>query len=218
MSNLELIIGNKNYSSWSLRPWMMMRMAGLKFTEVFARFETPEFKRIVQRHSKAGRVPILIHGKITVWESLAIMEYLAEAYPKRMFWPKNKAARAMARAVSNEMHAGFTALRTACPMNLRRPRKPVHFSVDTLANIARIEQIWKDCRAAHGKGGPFLFGGFTIADAMFAPVVTRFDTFDIKVSANSRAYMDAIMGTPAFEEWKEAALMEPWVVPYDEVD
>ena len=218
MSGLELVIGNRNYSSWSLRPWIMMKVAGLKFTEVFAQFDTPEFKPAVARFSKAGKVPVLSHGKIAVWESLAIMEYLAEAYPKRHFWPKNKAARAMARCVSHEMHAGFGALRNACPMNIRRPKKSVHFSVDTLANIARIEQIWKDCRALHGKGGPFLFGQFTIADAMYAPVVSRFETFDIKVSKISRAYMDAVLATPAFQEWKTAALKEPWIVPHDEVD
>jgi glutathione S-transferase len=218
MSSLELVIGNKNYSSWSFRPWIMMAMAGLKFKETLVKLDTPEFKPAVLRHSKAGKVPILHHGKVTVWETLAIMEYLADAYPSKHFWPQSKPARAMARAVSHEMHAGFGALRNACPMNMRRPRKAVHFSVETLANIARIEALWKDCRAAYGKGGPFLFGQFTVADAMYAPVVSRFETYDIKVSKISRAYMDAVQETKAYRSWKDAALKEPWIVPSDEVD
>ncbi|MGH6854104.1 MAG: glutathione S-transferase family protein [Aestuariivirga sp.] len=218
MSNLTLVIGNKNYSSWSLRPWMALCMAKIPFAEEVVQLDQPDTKAKIVSHSKAGRVPILHHGKVTIWESLAILEYLAEIFPEKNLWPKTRAARALARAVSNEMHAGFSALRNACPMNLRRPRKPVPLSSEVTANIARIENIWRECRTTYGGNGKFLFGKFCNADAMFAPVVTRFDTFDIKVAKDTRQYMDNVMATPAFKSWKEDALKETWVIPHDEVD
>ena len=217
MSKLHLVIANKNYSSWSLRPWMALSMAGVPFDETVIPLDTPKTKRLILKHSGAGKVPVLHDGKITVWESLAILEYLADAYPEKNLWPKSRAARAMARAVSTEMHGGFAALRSECPMNLHRAPKPVKLSDMAKANIARIEDIWRDCRAAHGKGGKFLFGKFSNADAMYAPVVTRFDTYDIKVAKDTRAYMDAILSTKAFTAWKAAALKETWIVPHDEV-
>jgi glutathione S-transferase len=218
VSKLQLVIGNKNYSSWSLRPWMALTMAGIPFREMVIPLDTPETAALIAQHSAAGRVPVLIHGRQTVWESLAIMEYLAELFPEKHLWPKALAARAMARAVANEMHAGFAALRSACPMNLRRARKPVALSEQVLKDVARIERIWRDCRARYGKGGKFLFGRFSIADAMYAPVVTRFDTYAIKVADDTRAYMDTIMNTSAFIAWREAALKETWIIPADEVD
>lgn len=218
MSRIHLVIGNKNYSSWSLRPWMALSMAGIPFTETVIPLDTPETKDLIAAHSPAGRVPVLCHGRLTIWESLAIMEYLAEAFPDKQLWPKAVTARAMARSISNEMHAGFQALRNACPMNLRRPVKPVPMSAEIMANVHRIEAIWRECRAKFGKGGRFLFGKFGIADAMYAPVVTRFETYDIPVADDTRSYMNSVMNTEAFRGWKEAALSEEWIVPADEVD
>ena len=218
MANLHLVIANKNYSSWSLRPWIAMTMAGLPFDESMILLDTPTMKKEIAEHSGAGRLPVLHHGKITVWETLAILEYLAETFPEKNLWPKSKAARAVARAISNEMHAGFTGLRKACPMDLRRPQKPVVLDEATKADVGRIEEIWRECRKTYGKGGKFLFGKFCNADAMFAPVVTRFETYAIPVAKDTRAYMDAVMATKAFQTWKAAALKETWIVPHDEVD
>jgi glutathione S-transferase len=218
MSKLRLIIGNKNYSSWSLRPWIAMEMAGIPFDETLIPLDTPDTERLIAEHSAAGRVPVLRHGALTIWESLAILEYLAETFRDKGLWPEDKEARAFARSVSNEMHAGFSALRNTCPMNLRRPRRKVPMSDATQRDIARIEDIWRTCRGRFGHGGDFLFGSFGIADAMYAPVVTRFDTFDIDVAADARRYMQAVLATPAFVKWKAAALQESWIVQADEVD
>ncbi|MFN4143177.1 glutathione S-transferase family protein [Aestuariivirga sp.] len=218
MSNLHLVIGNKNYSSWSLRPWMALTMAGIPFRETVIPLDTPETARLIAAHSGAGRVPVLHHGRHTIWESLAIMEYLAELFPEKHLWPKAMVARALARAVSHEMHAGFAALRSACPMNLRRAVKPVPLNEAVLRDVARIEELWRLCRGRFGKGGRFLFGRFSIADAMFAPVVSRFRTYAIEVTDESRAYMEAVMNTEAFGQWRAAALQEVWTVPADEVD
>lgn len=218
MSKPILVIGNKNYSSWSLRPYMALAMAGIDFDEKLITFGEPAFSKAVKKISKAGLVPIFVHGKNTVWDSLAIMEYAAETWDDRNLWPKNKAARAMARSVSAEMHSGFRNLRNACPMNLRRQIKAVPMNDGIRADVARLEALWKECRAAHGRGGPFLFGKFSIADAMFAPAVTRLETYDIKVSNDTQHYMNAILATPAFHDWKAGALKEKWVYPEDEVD
>jgi glutathione S-transferase len=218
VSKLQLVIGNKNYSSWSLRPWMALTMAGIPFRETVIPLDTPETASLIAQHSGAGRVPVLHHGRQTVWDSLAIMEYLAELFPEKHLWPKPLSARAIARAVANEMHAGFGALRSACPMNLRRPRRPVPLSAEVLKDVARIEHIWRECRAKFGKGGKFLFGRFSIADAMYVPIATRFDTYAVDVAEDTRAYMNTIMNTEAFAAWREAALKESWVVHADEVD
>jgi len=218
MAKLNLMIANKNYSSWSLRPWLAMTMAGIEFDETLILLDTPDTKKQIAEHSKAGRVPILRHGKVTIWETLAILEYLAETFPEKNLWPKAKAARAVARAISNEMHAGFSGLRNACPMNLRRPHKPIMLNDEIRADAARIEEIWRDCRKTYGKGGKFLFGKFCNADAMFAPVVTRFETYAIPVAKDTKAYMEAVMATKAFQKWKSAALKETWILPHDEVD
>ena len=218
MSALHLVIGNKNYSSWSLRPWIAMTMAGIAFTETVIALDQPDTAARIAAHSRAGRVPVLRDGDLVIWETLAILEYLAERFPDKPLWPKPIAARAMARAVANEMHAGFQALRNACPMNLKRARRPIALSDAVLADRRRIEELWRDCRGRFGNGGNFLFGGFTIADAMFAPVVTRFDTYAIAVAADTRAYMENVMATAAFRAWKEAALKETWTIAADEVD
>ena len=218
MSGLTLVIANKNYSSWSLRPWMALTMAGIPFNEVVIPLDLPETKALIAAHTKSGRVPVLHHGKLVVWESLAILEYIAEVFPEKHLWPAAISARAVARAVANEMHGGFSAIRNACPMNLRRPPKPVALSDAARADIRRIEDIWRDCRTGFAKRGKFLFGKFGIADAMFAPVVTRFETYKIEVAKDTRDYMNNVMNTSAFKAWKDAALKEPWIVPSDEVD
>jgi glutathione S-transferase len=213
---LRLVIANKLYSSWSMRPWLVMRAFGIPFEETVIPLKRAETKDAIAKVSPSGKVPVLIDGDVTVWESLAIIEYLAEKFPSHAIWPKDATARAHARAISNEMHGGFLALRQACPMNLAKRFKTPEMSEDLKANVARIEAIWRDTRARFGTrtidGGPYLFGQFTAADAMFAPVVTRLDTYQIPVSSDSRAYMDAILVHPAFLEWKRAALAEPWTI------
>jgi glutathione S-transferase len=213
-----LILGNKNYSSWSLRPWIAMRVAGLTFDEEVISLNAPEFKGRLLQVAGTGKVPTLIDGDVRVWESLAILEYVAEKFPDAALWPADPKARAHARVISNEMHAGFLPLRRACPMNVWRPVKEHALSDDVAANVRRIDAMWTDCRARFGTGGPFLFGRFTAADAMYAPVVSRFHTYAVDVGAASRAYMDAVLALPAWREWRAAALKEPWVLPEDEPD
>jgi glutathione S-transferase len=215
---LKLIIGNKNYSSWSFRPWIAMKAAAIPFEEELISLDAPDFKPRLNAVSGTGKVPTLIDGTVRVWESLAILEYLAEKFPDKTLWPSDAAARAHARAISSEMHAGFQALRKACPMNMWRPVMKRDIAADVKANVARIDAMWSDCRKEYGQGGAFLFGGFGAADAMYAPVVARFHTYGIGVSAAARAYMEAVMALPAWAEWKAAAVKEPWVLAADEVD
>ena len=216
--SLHLVIGNKNYSSWSFRPWFAMKMAGIAFDETVISLEAEDFKARVTAISGAGKVPVLIDGDVRVWESLAILEYLAEKFPESRLWPKDVAARAHARAVASEMHAGFLPLRRHLPMNVWRPVKSRALDDGSKADVARIDVIWSDCRARFGVGGPFLFGAFSAADAMYAPVIWRFHTYAVEVSAAARAYMNAMMALPAWGEWRDAARREPWVLPHDEVD
>ena len=213
-----LIIGNKNYSSWSFRPWIAMKTAGIAFDEQVIPFSDPDFKQRVLAIGRNGKVPALDDDGVHVWESLAILEYLAEKFPQARLWPSEPGVRAHARAIAAEMHAGFLALRRECPMNFRRPVKPRELSPEAAANAGRIDAMWSDCRARFGSGGPFLLGTFGVADAMFAPIVARFHTYAVEVGAVSRAYMDAVMRLPAWREWHDAALKEPWVVPEDEPD
>jgi glutathione S-transferase len=213
-----LVIANKNYSSWSLRPWLAMRQAGIAFDEVLIPLDEPDTKARILDHSPAGKVPILKDGAVTVWESLAILEYLAEAYPEARLWPEDRAASAHARAISAEMHAGFGALRAACPMNLRKRFAYRDRGAEVARDVERVLELWRDCRRRFGGAGPFLFGAFTAADAMYAPVVARFHTYSVPVDPAVQAYMGAIMGLPAFGEWRRAALAEPWTLVHDEVD
>jgi glutathione S-transferase len=215
---LKLIIGNKNYSSWSMRPWIGMKVAGIPFDETVISLNAPDFKAQVGAVSGTGKVPVLIDGSVQVWESLAILEYLAEKFPAAGLWPGDAAARAHARAIANEMHGGFLALRRLLPMNMWRPVIKRDLTPEVETNVARIEVMWADCRARFGKSGPFLFGGFGAADAMYAPVVARFHTYAIAVGTGTRAYMDAVMALPAWREWVEAGIKEPWVLAEDEVD
>jgi len=215
---LTLVIGNKNYSSWSLRPWLAMRHFEIPFEEVLIPLDEPETKTRILAHSPGGRVPILKDGDLTVWESLAILEYLAERFPEKRLWPERPAARALARTLCSEMHAGFTALRSACPMNLRKRFAWRDRGADVTRDAVRIQQMWGECRRRAQDEGDFLFGAFSAADAMFAPIVSRFETYSIPVDDTVRAYMDAVLSLPAFLEWKEAGVREPWVLEHDEVD
>jgi glutathione S-transferase len=215
---LHLVIGNRNYSSWSLRPWLAMKVAGIAFEETVISLDAPDFKSRVTAVSWAGKVPVLLDGGISVWESLAILEYLAEKFPTSGLWPRDTRAREHARAAASEMHGGFGALRSQLPMNVRRPVKAHAVEDDAKRDIARIDALWSECRARFGNEGPFLYGGFGAADAMYAPVVWRFQTYAVDVSAVAGAYMRNVMELPAWNEWREAALREPWVLPRNEIE
>jgi glutathione S-transferase len=218
---LQLIIGNKNYSSWSLRPWISMKVAGIAFSETLIPLDTPEFRAKISALSGGegrGSVPVLIDGDVAVWESLAILEYLAEKFPRAGLWPAEERARAHARAVASEMHSGFLPLRRHLPMNVRRPVTPRALDAAVAADVARIDTIWHECRARFGSRGPFLYGNFSAADAMYAPVVWRFHTYAVEVSEAARAYMSALLALPASIEWRDAARRESWVLSHDEVD
>jgi glutathione S-transferase len=216
--SLTLVIGNKNYSSWSMRPWIAMKAAGIPFNEEVLPLGTPEFRARVGKLTPVGKVPVLIDGQTVVWESLSILEYLAERFPKAGLWPSDAAARAHARTVATEMHGGFAPLRSHYPMNMWRPVKARAPTPEAAANVKRIEAMWSECRARYGRGGRFLFGAFTAADAMYAPVVSRFHTYAVPVGGAVRTYMDAVMALPAWAEWKAAAVREPWELAEDEVD
>jgi glutathione S-transferase len=215
---LTLVIGNKNYSSWSLRPWIAMKVAGIPFAEEVISLDATDFHERVRKISGTGKVPALADGETHVWESLAILEYLAEKYPQARLWPAEPRARAHARSIAAEMHAGFTPLRRHYPMNVWRPMKRREPVAEVVDHVRRIDTMWTDCRTRFGEGGPFLFGAFGAADAMYAPVVSRFRTYEVDVSPVARAYMAAVMALPAWAEWYAAALQEPWVLPSDEVD
>jgi glutathione S-transferase len=215
---LKLIIGNKNYSSWSFRPWIAMKVAGIAFEEEVISLNAADFKERVRKISGTGKVPALADGDVHVWESLAILDYLAEKFPDARLWPADRKARAHARAVAAEMHAGFVPLRRHCPMNMWRPVIKRELTPEASNDVRRIESLWTDCRTRFGQDGPFLFGVFGAADAMYAPVVSRLHTYAVEVAPAARAYMAAMMALPAWMEWRGAALKEPWVLPEDEVD
>ncbi len=209
--SLTLMVGNRNYSSWSLRPWLAMKHAGLAFDEVRVLLNRPDTKARILRHSPSGRVPCLVDGALTVWDSMAICEYVNEQYAGGSLWPRDAAQRARARSIAAEMHSGFAALRTHMSMDIRG-RYPDRGAAaaarpDVEADISRIQSIWTDCLTA--SGGPFLFGGFSIADAFYAPVVTRFRTYAVALPARLSAYSDAVFALPAMQEWAAAAAAEP---------
>jgi glutathione S-transferase len=215
---LTLVIGNKNYSSWSMRPWLALKAGNIAFDEVTIPLYTGDAdKQRILKFSRSGKVPVLVDGDITVWDSLAIIEYAAERFPEARLWPEDRARRAHARSVSAEMHSGFAALREECGMNLHRPVGAAALSADAHADIARIQQSWSECRERYGKLGPYLFGAFSGADAMYAPVVHRFRTYAIPVAPDVQAYMDAMMALPAFQQWTRAALAETLVIEKFEV-
>ena len=211
-----LVIANKVYSSWSLRPWILMRHHGLDFEEIVIPLDQPDTRQNILKYSPAGKVPILIDGDTRVWDSLAIMETLAERHPDLPIWPSDPAARAMARSIAAEMHSGFGALRKAMPMNIAERFAHRERGAEVEADVERVTTIWREARSRFGAGGPFLFGAeFGAADAMYAPVVTRFDTYSWPVDPTSRAYMDAVLALPAYREWLEGALAEGWIIDYD---
>jgi glutathione S-transferase len=228
MADITIYIGNKNYSSWSMRPWLALKHTGVAFEEVLIRLDSaaagnvlaPETRARLREHSPSGRVPVLRHGAITVWESLAICEYLAERFPAARLWPGDPAARAHARAVSSEMHAGFDALCENLPMEISRRWPLGNRLAEAQADIERVTANWRECRERFGRrgangAGDFLFGGFSIADAMFAPVTTRFLTYGVPLDPISSAYVTAMQRWPAMAEWIAAAKTEPWVIRYD---
>jgi glutathione S-transferase len=211
MAEFTIYLANKNYSSWSLRGWLMLKQTGVTFDEIVIPLYEPQSRAEILRHTPSGKLPALVHGGVTVWESLAIGEYLAELFPRAELWPKDAAARAHARTISHEMHAGFLPLRRHFPMNMRsvfdRGIIP-----EIQGDLDRITALWRECRQRYGAGGDFLFGSFTIADAMFAPVVSRFRTFKLPLDGAVEAYAAAITGWPAYQEWLAAARNEPMVI------
>lgn len=212
MSRLTLFIANKTYSSWSFRPWLAMRMAEIDFDEELIPFSAGGSNPAFRAFSPTGKVPVLRDGDLVIWETLAILEYLAETHPA--LWPADVSARARARAISSEMHAGFQALRNECPMNMRRPRRAISVSAAAQADVVRITEIWTSALAQ--SGGPFLYGEFSAADAMFAPVVNRVDVYALTEDADVLAYMERVKVLPPYLEWAEASRDEPWVVPEEE--
>lgn len=207
---MKLVIGNKAYSSWSFRPWILMKVLGLPFEEVLIPLYRDGSAEAIREASPGGKVPALLDGDIVAWESLSIIEYIADRFPDRGVWPADPAARAHARSMASEMHAGFQALRARCPMNVRRVPKAIALGPDVEANVARITTAWAEARDRFDTGGPFLYGAFSGADAMYAPVVSRFHCYAVPVPPEARAYMEAIMALPAWAEWMEAGVAEPW--------
>ena len=224
MANFTITLGNKNYSSWSLRGWLVLKQTGVAFDEAVIPLRRPDTAATIAAHSPSGRVPVLrIHDEdLTIWDSLAIAEYLAERFPEAGLWPSDRKARAIARAVTAEMHAGFQALRRELPMDMRR-RDPELGQRQTAVpgvaeDIARIVAIWEDCRARFGGEGPFLFGAAGAADAAFAPVASRFVTYGVALPPVAVAYRDAVMAWPLLRDWATAAQDEPWAIDFPELD
>jgi glutathione S-transferase len=216
MAEFTLVIGNKNYSSWSLRGWLMTRIAGIEFEEIVIPLDLPDTQAAIRKHSPSGRVPVLLHRGLAVWESLAIAEYLNDLKPEVGLYPPSAAARAHARSISTEMHAGFTELRNNMPMNIRASYPGKGMTPGVRADIERITGLWRDCRkrfsAAFDKDDGFLFGAFGAADAMYAPVVTRLRTYGVKVDSDTDAYCNAVLAHPAMKAWIDDAKHEPWLI------
>lgn len=212
---MKLLIGNKNYSSWSYRVWLTMKVKGIDFEEDLRKFDVENDYADFFEFSPTGKVPVLQHDGNTVYESLAILEYLAELHPEKNLWPESQEKRNEARCIANEMHAGFLALRAACPMNMRRVIGKIDISDAVQKDITRIETIWADCLATNG--GPYLFGDYSIADGMYAPIVNRFQIYELSKSPAVQAYTRTMTALPAWKAWDEASRAEPWVIDIDEV-
>lgn len=213
MSLPVLVIGNKNYSSWSLRPWLLLRHFGVEFSEIRLLLDTPEFFAEIGRYSPSGKVPALQDGGLSIWDSLAICEYVNERWLAGRGWPKDMQARAMARTAAAEMHSGFVALRSQLPMNSRRRPDTYRWDEAAQRDIDRVQALWRELRQRYGEAGDFLFGEFSIADAMFAPVAIRFDGYGVPVDEIAMRYMQALFALPAMREWREAAEAETELVP-----
>jgi glutathione S-transferase len=213
---MKLIIGNKNYSSWSLRAWLLLKQPGIPFDEEKISFNAPDFKERVKRHSPVGKVPVLVDDEVVVWDSLAIAEYVAEKHWEKKLWPEDRAARARARSICAEMHSGFTAMRNRMAMNCELKLPNVMFELDVQRDVDRIVDIWRDCRERYKSRGRFLFGEFTVADAYFAPVTRRFVTYGTVLPEFARRYVDTLESLPAMQEWLTAARVEHDFVQFDE--
>ena len=207
----RLVIGNRKYSSWSLRGWLAMKLSGVAFGETVVPLDLPETPGLLAQHSPSGRVPCLVHGDRVIWDSLAITEFMAEQFPDAGIWPADPALRATARSVVAEMHSGFLALRSEFPMDMLSRHAGVMPSLAAEADISRIDALWRDCLAV--SGGPFLFGEWSAADCFYAPVVSRFETFGLAASAGSSAYADRVRAHPDYREWLGAARQESWETP-----
>lgn len=209
---LKLVIANKVYSSWSLRPWMVMRAFAIPFEEIVIPLREADSNARLAAYSPSGKVPVLLDGDVKIWESLAIIEYLSERYPGKAIWPAASGARALARSISNEMHGGFMPLRQGCPMNIGATFKTPVITPEMRSNIGRIENIWAEMRAAFSGEGPYLFGAFSAADAMYAPVATRLQSYQIPVAESTRNYIETVLSHPTYLEWRKSALEEPWSI------
>jgi glutathione S-transferase len=208
MRNLKMVLGNKNYSSWSLRPWLVLKQIGVPFEEKVIALDQPDTAKEIAKYTPAGRVPVLMDGDRLVWDSLAICEYLNDAFPEKMLWPSEATARASARSLSAEMHSGFQAMREQLPMKFRESIRLPSLRPDVKRDVDRVLRIWSDCRERFGKSGPFLFGAFSIADAMYAPVVSRFKTYGVSMDGSPAAYAETIWKLPSMQEWLAAARAE----------
>jgi len=212
---LKLIIGNKNYSSWSLRPWILLKYFQIPFKEILIPLYQGDYKKQILKYSPNGKVPALIHDKTVIWES--ICQYVSDLYPQKNMWPQKLQDRAEAYSISQEMHAGFTKLRTHMLCNIRGRYPGKGMTLEVQNDINRIITIWDKSLKKYKKQGPFLFGQFTIADAMYLPVVTRFRTYEVKLKGSSKDYVKTILELPAFKEWEEAGIKEKWVIERSEI-
>lgn len=213
---MKLLIGNRNYSTWSLRPWLVLRHFEIPFEDEVLQLSGPGWRENLAARSPTGKVPVLIDGDLVVPETIAIIEFLADSFPDKAIWPKDRADRALARAAAAEMHAGFAGLRSHAPMNLRASH-PGKVDLDAVRkDLHRVETLWGGLLTR--SGGPYLFGAFSAADAMFAPLATRLRTYDLPVSDVAQRYVEAIYALPAFQDWLAQALQEPWIVDDDEID
>lgn len=221
MADLTLAIATKTYSSWSLRGWLALKLTGADFKEVVVPLRQPDTRSEILKYAPSGKLPALIDGDVVVWESLAIIEYLAEQFPDAQLWPEDRAARAHARAAANEMHGGFLRLRRAMPMNMRRNFPDAEFDEEVGAEVNRIQAIWRDAQrwfaGACGEG-PFLMGGFSAIDVMFAPVASRFAGYGVDLESQAQTYVDAVLAHPFLVEWRDAAQAEPWIIQEFEYD
>ena len=208
---LQLAIGSKNFSSWSLRAWLALEHTGAPYQEIFISFGDPDWREQIKRHSPSGKVPYLIDGAIGIWDSLAIVEHLNEKFPAAQLWPSDLAARAFARSVCAEMHSGFQALRSNMPMDLQENAPGKGHTPEALADAARVQEIWRACRTRFGASGPYLFGAFSAADCFYAPVVFRFLSYGVPMDATAKAYCEALLAHPGVKKWREAGLREPHV-------
>jgi glutathione S-transferase len=216
MARYTLVIGNKNYSSWSMRPWVLLRRAGIPFKEVLLKFHSAEWEQNIARYSPTGLVPVLWVGDHAVWDTLAICEAVAELHPEKKLWPDDRRARQVARSICAEMHSGFRNLRKSMPMNIRSSYPGKGMTPEAKRDIERITAIWEQCRRDYGQGGDLLFGHFTTADAFYAPVVMRFMTYAVDLPPVAKRYADAVRGLPAVTEWMTAAREETEFVAEDE--